>query len=119
MGQLLLKCCEMGQSFLKYSANKDGNTGTRVAMINILKQITSRIDEKYGKDIEKKENYYKAKEYKMDDSDDSDQEDECMDDVDMDKQQVNGNIVNKKEDENEVLHPMDDNDTNEFLEMLD
>merc|ERR1712228_421938 len=124
--QLLLKCCEMGQSFLKYSANKDGNTGTRVAMINILKQITSRIDEKYAKDIEKKENYYKAKEYKMDDSDDSDQEDECMDAVDMDKQQqngnehdVNGNSVNKKEDENEVLHPMDDNDTNEFLEMLD
>merc|ERR1712129_676474 len=101
--------------------------GTRVAMINIIKQITSRIDVKYSKENEQKENLYKAKEYVMDDSDTSGDDDgDGQMDVVMDKQQmkqtdVNGNHVQnkKKKTENEVLHPMDDNDTNEFLEMLD
>merc|ERR1712130_44438 len=88
---LLLKCCEMGQSFLKYSANKNGNIGTRVALINILKQITSRIDKKYSNDIEKKENYFKAREYKIDDSDDSDQE---MNEYDVKQQQNDKNEQN-------------------------
>merc|ERR1712129_496237 len=102
--------------------------GTRVAMMGIIKQITSRIDVKYSKEIEQKENLYKAKECVMDDSDTSgdDDDDDGQMDVVMDKQQmkqtdVNGNHVQnkKKKTENEVLHPIDDNDTNEFLEMLD
>ena len=61
--QLLLQCCENGKSFLKYSANKEINTstGTRVALLNVIKQITSRIDGRYAIDIEKKENYFKNK----------------------------------------------------------
>ena len=59
--QLLLECCENGKSFLKSSAHKDINnsTGTRVALLNVIKQITSRIDGKYAIDIEEKENYFK------------------------------------------------------------
>mmetsp|Transcript_65074 Transcript_65074/g.103588 ORF Transcript_65074/g.103588 Transcript_65074/m.103588 type:complete len:443 (+) Transcript_65074:154-1482(+) len=69
--QLLLQCCENGKSFLKYSANaetqnaftNDANQaqGTRVALLNVIKQITSRIDPQYAVDIEKKESYFKAK----------------------------------------------------------
>ena len=59
--QLLLQCCENGKSFLKYSAKKDINTGTRIALINVIKQITGRIDAKYAVDIEKQENHFQKK----------------------------------------------------------
>eukprot|EP00483_Globobulimina_turgida_P012469 UN12492 len=59
--QLLLQCCENGKSFLKYSANKAQAAGTRIAWINVVKQITSRIDVRYSQEIEKKENYFKNK----------------------------------------------------------
>merc|ERR1712048_445852 len=77
--QLLLQCCENGQCFLKYSAKKEGAAmGTRVALINIIKQITSRINEQYAKDIEKREMYFKQREYKIEDSDDSEIEQDEM-----------------------------------------
>eukprot|EP00485_Elphidium_margaritaceum_P009814 CAMPEP_0202693732 /NCGR_PEP_ID=MMETSP1385-20130828/7766_1 /ASSEMBLY_ACC=CAM_ASM_000861 /TAXON_ID=933848 /ORGANISM="Elphidium margaritaceum" /LENGTH=467 /DNA_ID=CAMNT_0049349453 /DNA_START=21 /DNA_END=1420 /DNA_ORIENTATION=+ len=72
--QLLLQCCENGKSYLKYSAShthtqsmathssvfssNDGNQatqGTRVAVLNVLKQITSRIEPTYAEQIEQKE----------------------------------------------------------------
>eukprot|EP01083_Nonionella_stella_P117417 349908_1 len=120
--QLLLECCENGKSFLKYSANKEVNYGTRVAWLNVVKQITSRIDTKYRIDIERKENSKNNNTKKLlsqhgDDEDAVDDEDTATSDTESDDH-PNENKTNENDQVRQHIDNLD-NATNEFLLDID
>eukprot|EP01084_Bolivina_argentea_P174215 301771_1 len=50
--QLLYQCCDKGVSFLKCSTVEQFSHGTRSALLNVIKQVTSGINVKYSQRIE-------------------------------------------------------------------
>merc|ERR1712154_128033 len=59
---LLLQCCENGKCFLKYSGI---GSGARIAMLNVVKQVVSRVDSEYTLQIETKEMRWRQKKGKQ------------------------------------------------------
>ena len=48
----LLQCCERGRSFLKFAQREGVGAGTRMALLNAVKQIVTRVAKAKGKAVE-------------------------------------------------------------------
>jgi len=124
--QLLLQCCENGKCFMKYAGIQ---SGARIAMLDVVKQVVSRVKKEYIQQIERKEMRWTVKAKKqnrngmMDDSKDlgDESDSESDEESEVEQEQEDTLIDQSKADvamEKRKSETMDEDDI-EFMQDLD